>query len=385
MPATLPILIAGAGVAGLSAALALAGTGRPSLVLERSARLDEVGAGLQLSPNATRMLRAWGVLDRLDGVAVRPRAVVLRRAEDGREVAALPLAGRAEARWGAPYLTLHRADLQAALLAAVGGDAAVTLRLGAPVERVDETADGIWAVTGADSLRGRLMIAADGVRSAVRAQKVPATTARPSGYIAWRTTIAADDAVIAGAGLDAGVVTTFLHASIHLVAYPIRGGRAFNLVAIESLADAKDGFPARLSATAAGFAPFGQVRDWLAWPLNAVGPAPVFHAGGLVAFAGDAAHAVTPFAAQGAVMAIEDAAVLARMIAAVGAVPAALEAYADARAPRLARVARRGAFNHFAWHAAGPVALARDLVFRLAGGERLIDGLDWLYGFDAAA
>ncbi|MBK8458216.1 MAG: FAD-dependent monooxygenase [Phyllobacteriaceae bacterium] len=144
-------------------------------------------------------------------------------------------------------------------------------------------------------------------------------------------------------------------------------------------------FPARLAQLASAFSPFGAIKDWLAWPLNAVGPKPVWRHGERVAYVGDAAHAVTPFAAQGAAMAIEDAATLARSLNGEKSPANALTRYAAARDPRLARVAKRGAFNHFSWHAAGPMALARDMTLGLLGGRRLAAQLDWLYGHDADA
>jgi salicylate hydroxylase len=380
-------IIAGAGMAGLSASLALAATGRTSLVLERAAKLDEVGAGLQLSPNATRILRRLGVLDRLDGLAARPQAVVLRRADNGREVARLPLGASAEARWGAPYLTLHRADLQLALATAAQENERIELRLDASVTDVAVEGDHVIVSAGGSRETAPLLVAADGVRSFARSKLESAVAARPTGYVAWRVTIPADAPEAAAARLDPTAVVTFLHPSTHLVAYPIRAGKAFNLVAVTEEHGTPDAaaFPARLGRTAAAFAPFGAIGGWLAWPLNAVGPRAVWQAAGHVAFAGDAAHAVTPFAAQGAVMAIEDAATLARLLDRHADAGTALAAYEAERAPRVERVARRGAFNHFTWHAAGPVALARDLVFRLSGGDRLIGGLDWIYGYDAAA
>ncbi|MBK8458122.1 MAG: hypothetical protein IPL47_14305 [Phyllobacteriaceae bacterium] len=122
-------------MAGLASALALAATGRECLILERAPALEEVGAGLQLSPNATRILRRLGVLDRLDGIAARPLAVVLVRADTGRELARIPLGRHAEARWGAPYLTVHRADLQRALAGAVEDSPSIGMLLGAAVEK----------------------------------------------------------------------------------------------------------------------------------------------------------------------------------------------------------------------------------------------------------
>lgn len=381
------VLVAGAGMAGLASALALAATGRECLILERAPVLEEVGAGLQLSPNATRILRRLGVLDRLDGIAARPLAVVLVRADTGRELARIPLGRHAETRWGAPYLTVHRADLQRALAGAVEDSPSIGMLLGAAVEKATTGSDGVRLTTAEGEFAAGLLIAADGVRSDLRALLSPETIAKPTGHIAWRVTALLDDPAIKRAGLDPTVVTTFLHPDIHLVCYPIRGGKAFNLVAISQETGVPDSsaFPARLAQLASAFSPFGAIKDWLAWPLNAVGPKPVWRHGERVAYVGDAAHAVTPFAAQGAAMAIEDAATLARSLNGEKSPANALTRYAAARDPRLARVAKRGAFNHFSWHAAGPMALARDMTLSLLGGRRLAAQLDWLYGHDADA
>lgn len=385
--ATGPVLIAGAGIAGMAGALSLAAVGRECRLFERTARLEEVGAGLQLSPNATRILRRLGVLDRLDGVAARPNAVVLRRADTGREISRLPLGRHAEARWGAPYLTVHRADLQHALLDAVQETPGLELHLGAAAEKVEQTAEGVRLVAGGAEHDGEFLLATDGVRSAVRAQLEPSIVANPSGHVAWRVTVPADNPGAKRAEFDPTAVTTYMHPDIHLVVYPIRGGKAFNLVAVSNEAGAVDAasFPARLAHTAEAFAPLGIIKDWLAWPLFEVSPHAIWRHGETVAFAGDAAHAVTPFAAQGAVMAIEDGATLAASLARQTGVPAALAQYAKLRDPRVVRVARRGALNHFTWHATGPTALARDMMLKLSGGSRLAAQFDWLYGFDATA
>lgn len=380
-------IIAGAGVAGLTSALAMAQAGRECLVLERAAKLEEVGAGLQLSPNATRILRRLGVFDRIEVVAARPLAVSLVRADSGREVARLPLGRHAEARWGSPYLTIHRADLQKALADAAAESPLIALLLGNAVDKVAIDGEGVRVACGGDEYAASMLVGADGVRSAVRALLSPEVTAEPTGHVAWRITAPADNPSIKRAGLDPTAVTTFLHPDIHLVAYPIRGGKAFNLVAVSQEPGVPDAstFPARLARTAPAFSAFGGLRDWLAWPLNEVRPHPVWRHRDHVAFAGDAAHAVTPFAAQGAVMAIEDGATLAGALAASPDTGAALRKYAQLRDPRLARVAKRGALNHTAWHASGPAAFARDMTFGLLGGQRLAAQLDWLYGFDAMA
>ncbi len=381
------ILITGAGIAGLTAAIAFARSGRHAIVVERAAELEEVGAGLQLSPNATRLLARFGVLERLDGRAARPSSVVLRRAGDGREVARIALGDKAISRWASPYLTVHRADLQAALLETVHATPGIDLRLGRTVGRAGEDGPGTWIEADGERIAGALLIAADGVRSVLRGQLKPGHVAEPSGHVAWRTTIDAGHRLAGAAGLDGSVVTTFLHRDVHLVAYPLRAGKLINLVAVTRQRDATDAedFRRLMTVSSPVFATLAAVGGWLRWPLFRVAPGPVWRHGERTAFIGDAAHAVTPFAAQGAAMAIEDVAALLAALGASDEPRHALSAYAAAREPRLRRVGGRGAFNHFAWHAFGPVAVGRDLVLAALGNERLAASLDWLYGFDAAA
>lgn len=392
------IIIAGAGVAGLTAALAFAAQGFDIEIFERSPKLEEVGAGLQLSPNATRILDRLGVLPMLLPNAVQPDAVILRDARTLSELARVPLGRVAQSRWRAPYLVAHRADLQNALLAAVSRCPAIRLFTGATVRNVHrgdqgvtagiETADGIIQATG------MLLVGADGVWSAVRRIASAPDRSRFTGELAWRTIIRRDS--IEGqnlADLDAATaVTAFLHPGFHLVVYPVRGGDAFNLVAFTPGRQIAEDWSSQADITqlrramrdispALGALANGGL-SWTAWPIHSVDPHARWVAPGM-ALIGDAAHAMTPFAAQGAAMAIEDADTLAACVAAApGNLPAALHAWETSRRPRIAKVARRGALNHFAWQARGPVAFARNLVLKALPSDKLASDLDWLYGWE---
>lgn len=383
-----PVLVAGAGIAGLTAALAFASRGFPVRVFERAASLDEVGAGLQLSPNATRILDRLGVLERLMPLAVRTEAVVLRRATSLAQIARVPLGAAGERRWGAPYLVAHRADLQAALLAAVSATPNIELTTGAELR--DFSLENGVAAEFADGseARGRLLVAADGVWSVVRGLSGRRGRSLFIGMVAWRATIAAADAP---AGLFAAdEVGVFLHPGFHLVAYPVRAGAAINLVAFTKGREMDEGWSGKadtapLRRALAGAAPaLAELagRDvWSAWPIHIANLDGAWMSPQGLALIGDAAHAMTPFAAQGAAMAIEDADTLAAAIASGADFATALPAWDAARRARIRKVARRGAFNQFAWHARGPVAAARDLVLRLRGPERLAADMDWLYGW----
>lgn len=391
------VAIAGAGIAGLATALSFAQRGFSVSVFERTGRLEEVGAGIQLSPNATRILARLGLLGRVEETAVRPLAIDLRRADSGRTIAAIPMADAAERRWGGPYLTVHRADLHTTLAEAAADHPAIALETGATVGGVEFGSDGValsvGKAGGGQEVRCDLAVGADGVRSALRGTGRLARGDRFTGYVAWRATAGPEQCT---GVIPVDRVSAFLHARFHLVAYPLRRGEIVNLVAIAKMPPPEEagagaprgmlppgiiaGADDEIDALAA------DIDTWLPWPINeVVADAPWVEPAGL-ALVGDAAHAMGPYAAQGAVMAIEDAAALA---AAVAAQPddlaAALARYEAVRRERVRAVARRGAFNRFVWHASGPVALGRDIVLAVRRPESLAGDLDWLYGYDAEA
>ncbi|PTE07420.1 FAD-dependent monooxygenase [Mesorhizobium helmanticense] len=410
------VLIAGAGIAGLTAALAFSERFYLVRLFEQAEQLEAAGAGIQLSPNATRILRQLGVLDRLLPAAVRPEAVVLRDAATLRELARVPLGEAAERRWGAPYLVAHRADLQSALMARLAERPDISLVTGARVGSVAAspprvTATAVPAGTTIEA-GGFLLIGADGVWSKIRDLSASASngwarngsarngtsarnaSSRFSGELAWRATVRADS--VAGEAFAAvaatNSVTTFMHPGFHMVAYPVSHGSAFNLVAFTAGEIMAEGWSGRadpeilasaMRGTAAALVRLAEdAGPWTAWPVHTVDQRQPWTTPTGIALIGDAAHAMTPFAAQGAAMAIEDAATLASLVAASPADPAAaLAAWEKMRRPRVARVARRGALNRLAWHASGPVAIARNMVLRLRSPEKLAADLDWLYGW----
>ncbi|MCX8570724.1 FAD-dependent monooxygenase [Aminobacter sp. MET-1] len=391
------IVISGAGIAGLTAAIAFARRGFAVRILERAAALEEVGAGLQISPNATRILSRLGVLDIVAPLTVRPEAVVLRDATTLKERARVPLGASAERRWKAPYLVAHRADLQSALLARANEIDSIELSLGTSVTDVQLRSDGITVSFDQNGISSEvsasLFVAADGVWSHSRRLVGPNEKSRFSGSLAWRTTLLADS--------DAGrhfaafsspeTVTTYLHGGFHLVAYPIRAASAINLAAFtpgRAITEhwAGETSPDALRQAMRDAAPqLAELADkaapWTIWPLHTVDASRPWTSPGGIALIGDAAHAMTPFAAQGAAMAVEDAYMLADAVASATNTAQALSQWEAARKPRVAKVARRGALNHFAWNASGPVALARNLFLKLKSPDSLAADMDWLYGW----
>jgi salicylate hydroxylase len=391
-------LIAGAGVGGLTAAIALARRGWRVTLLERRDGQEEIGAGLQLSPNASAILGDLGLLPALIDSGLTPDAVRIRRARDGAELARLPLAD-AEARWGAPYLAVHRADLIAALRGAALAEANVSFHPQTALAGFDQTPSGVQAA----GLRGPMrlsfsadcLIGADGVRSFVRARDAalrgrPDDLPKRAHYVAWRTLV---PAASVAADMRQPESSLWLGPGAHLVHYPLRGGSLINVVAVvdakQQLDDKADlwsqaGDPAWIAARFARWVP--QIRaliaaatDWRIWPLVERAARPSW-SNGRIALLGDAAHAMLPFLAQGAAQAIEDAAALAATLAPDADVVGGLAAYSAARAARAARVQSESRRQARRYHLGAPASLVRDMVLRGLGTARLTARYDWLYG-----
>jgi salicylate hydroxylase len=398
--ATRTVIVAGAGIGGLTASLALAAQGFRVVILEKTERLEEIGAGLQLSPNASRVLVELGLQPRLAARAVTPDAISLMSARSGGEVARLPLGEAAAFRAGAPYWVVHRADLQAALQAHVNDNPDIELRLGCQFEDAAAHAKGLTVVQRSGMTRQQelalALVGADGIWSTVRHHLFPQVQPRFSGLIAWRGTL---EATQLPREYTSRRVQLWMGPNAHLVAYPISGGRQINVVAVvpgtwnspgwSAFADAnelKDVFtaarwpgPARMM--------IGAVDGWRKFALFTVPEGGEWTAGA-IALLGDAVHAMLPFAAQGAGMAIEDAAVLAKCLGESRneggpAIAAAMQRYAWLRRSRVTRVQRAARRNGMIYHLTGPMAFARDLAIKAIGPGHLLARQDWIYDWRA--
>ena len=398
----LRILIAGGGIGGLAAALATAQAGHSVQLFERAPAFAEVGAGVQLGPNVTRILHGWGLAESLKAVAAFPDFLQVRSAQSGATLGRLSLGDAALQRYGSPYVTIHRADLHGVLLDAVLKRPQVNLNLNAEVASFSQSDDGVTlqikrkpgdkpnSDPGSDLL-GEMLVGADGGWSHVRRRLLNDGTPTATGHLAYRAMVRQSDLPEA---MRSQHVTAWLGPKLHVVQYPVRGGDWLNVVAIihgkvEGTLDNWDhsANSAYLKVALTGMAAplrdlINAIEAWRLWPLSIRPPmrSARQHAVGRVALLGDAAHPMLPYLAQGAGMAIEDAAALSSSLRGGKAVDVAaqLHAYAQTRWQRNARVQARAIRNGQIFHATGVVAAGRDVSLKLLG-EKLLD-MPWLYG-----
>lgn len=395
------LLIAGGGMGGLAAALACSRVGWQPRIFEQAKQFSEVGAGIQLGPNATRILARWGLARALSDVAAFPRQLRVRSARDGAQLGALRLGEAFEERYGAPYATVHRADLQGVLVEAVRA-AGIQPRLSCRVIAVKPEPEGVTVeVQDIDpqdgdalmAVKGAALIGADGLWSSVRKHVWDDKPPSPTGHVAYRGVVPQADLP---ARLRSNDVNVWLGPRMHLVAYPVRGVSLLNVVVIvqgQAPGPVEDWDQEAVAAElqrAMGTlcTPLRELvlamPSWRLWALNDRTPMRSADemARGRVALLGDAAHPMRPYFAQGAGMAIEDAAELARLLSRANGravdVPEALRDYARNRWRRDARVQALSRRNGRIFHSTGLVRWGRDLALRVSG-ERLLDQ-PWLYG-----
>jgi salicylate hydroxylase len=399
------VLIAGGGIAGIAAGFAAMRAGWCAAVFERAAEFSEVGAGVQLGPNVTRILQAWSLGDALKQVGAFPSGLHARSMTTGEVLATLPVKD-AMTTYGAPYVTLHRADLHGLLLQAAAHEG-VHVHSNAVVQTVSQSADAavldVMQHAQLHQHTAAVVVAADGVWSPLRQQLLGDGLPTFTGHIAYRALVAQADLPPYLRSQD---VSVWMGAQAHVVSYPVRGGDYLNVVCLAEgrlLDDDANSLHAlhtwnaqkseaqtlaELHHSLRGACTpltdlMGACSDWRLWPLcgrSAMQGAHA-HVKGRVALVGDAAHPMLPYLAQGAGMAIEDADALAAQL--LGAtqvnVPERLQQFAHARWQRNARVQARAVRNGQIFHATGPMRVVRDMGLRFMGA-RLMD-VPWLYGY----
>jgi 3-hydroxybenzoate 6-monooxygenase len=385
-----PILIAGGGIGGLSAALALARTGIAARVLEAEVEFSESGAGIQIGPNGSHLLRLWGLGEQLDAHCARPAAIHVHDGLSGARLAAIPLGDKAARRYGAPYYVAERRLLHRLLLekvrAAPQAEIVPSFRVGAlQVSGPQVTA---MAADGREAT-GRAMIGADGIHSQIRSRLFGGAPVF-SGRNAWRATATPDEGDGGGDWRD---IHLWLAPRAHLVHYCCGPNGPLNAVAVVSGEAASPGWgtPGGQTELSERFADWAEAPTrilerfghWMRWPLMAFAPLPRWTSGP-VALLGDAAHPIMPFLASGAVMAIEDAAVLAAELGrSADDLAAAFSRYEQRRMPRVARVQRASARMGDIYHMSGAMRFARNLSLTAMPEQLLLSRNDWLYGYKA--
>ena len=395
MASSRTIIVAGAGIGGLTVSLALANAGFRVIVLEQAERLEETGAGIQLSPNASRILESLGLGERIANSAVTPEAIEIGAA-NGRSLARIPLGESAALRYGSPYWAIHRSDLQSILRDAAEVHPDIDLRLGTKAEDFVTHANGVTVAAqrnfrAADE-RGIALIAADGLWSALRGRLGHHEQPQFRNRTAWRALVPVAQAP---EPFRAPATRLWLGRNAHVVHYPVKSGTLVNIVAIVSDNEGKLGW--NESGKSNEILSYYDARQW-AEPVRALLAAPerwskwslydlpplARWGDGPVTLLGDAAHPMLPFLAQGAAMAIEDAAVLAAHLAQMPDDPArAMQLYERERRPRTAKVQRAARSNAKVYHL-GLGAIARDFFLRRTGGNRLLASYDWLYDWKPA-
>lgn len=385
------VVVAGAGIAGLAFAAALHQAGLDCHVYEQADELTEVGAGVQIAPNATRLLHRLGLSDELRAVAVAPEAIEMRRWDDGRLLQRTELGAACLRRFAAPYYTVHRADLHRCLLSLVPGD---RVHLGARLAAVTQTpGEARLHLADGTSVAADLLVGADGIRSIAREQIV-ADQPRYSGQSVFRGLVPAHDVPDLAAPQR---VRLWLGPDQHCVCYPVSAGRQVSFAATVSAVDWHEeswtapGDAAVLAAAYAGWHPdvaglIGAAQSVSRWALHDRDSADRLSSG-RVAVIGDAAHPMLPFQAQGANQAIEDAVVLAVCLTEAASLTdapslaAALRRYQELRLPRTTRIQQQSRANARTFHLAdGDEQRRRDTSTQASSG---LDQHEWLFAYDA--
>jgi salicylate hydroxylase len=384
------IAIIGGGIGGLAAALQLLQAQLDVHVYEQAEQIGEIGAGIQISPNASRLLLRLGLKAPMDSLGIRPRAVHQRRWDDGRTLQLAPLGPEIEASFGAPYFHFHRADLAKLLAEAMPAD---RLHVGHKVVGLEQTRSSVTArFENGTSADADVLVGADGIHSRVRALVFGPEKPRFTGCVAWRGLVPAER--IKHLNIDV-VSHNWMGPGGHVVHYWVSAGRMMNVVCVVERGDWTDeswtdrGNVADVLARYEGWHPtvrglIGAFPETFIWALHDRAELPRWSEG-RVTLLGDACHPMLPMMAQGAAQAIEDGAALAALLKTMpGDIAGALARYEVLRKPRATRLQQASAANRTRFHLPdGEAQQARDAALATSG-DRSIANIGWLYAHDAA-
>ena len=390
MTTALPVLIAGGGIGGIAAALALTRRGLAVKVLEQSAELGEIGAGIQLGPNAFAAFDALGIGPKARARAVYTDEMVMHDALDESLVGRIPVGAAFRERFGNPYAVIHRADVHRSLLEAAEESDGIEVMTSTRVAGIEQDEDGVTVVDGHGARhRGIALVGADGVKSAVRAQYV-GDAARVSGHVVYRAVIEKDDFP---ADLRWNAASIWVGPNCHLVHYPLRGGEQYNVVVTfhsrrQEEWSVTEGSSEEVESYFQDICPRARQlielpKSWKRWATADRDPIGQWTFG-RATLLGDAAHPTLQYLAQGACMALEDAVTLGEAMRVHGNdVAAAFDHYQRSRIARTARVVLSAREMGRIFHASGVERLVRNDLWTGRTPERFYDALEWLYSWRA--
>jgi len=384
------ILVVGGGIGGLAAALALARLGLRVTLLEQAAEIGEIGAGIQLGPNAFAALDALGVGENARGRAVFTDELIMMDAVDASVVGRFPVGEAFRTRFGNPYAVIHRADIHTSILEGVRGSDRIQFHTSTKVVRIEQDASSVTAIDQhGQRFTADALVAADGVRSVAR-DIFFGDTPRVSGHVVYRAVVPLADMP---RDLRVNAPVVWAGPNCHLVHYPLRGGSEYNLVVTfhsrqQEQWSVTDGSKEEVLSYFQGIHPRPRQllecpKSWRRWATADRHPIPRWTAG-RVTLLGDAAHGMLQYLAQGACMAIEDAVTLAEAMKACALdIDRAFALYEQSRIPRTARVVLSAREMGRLYHADGVERLVRNQLWEGRTPERFYDALQWLYGWRA--
>ncbi|MDC9701440.1 MAG: FAD-dependent monooxygenase [Alphaproteobacteria bacterium] len=385
MKKSAPVLIAGAGIAGLTLALALARRKIPSHILEAKPEQIPQGNGIQLSPNATRILIDLGMRVLLEPVVKRPESIIIRSGRHGRILRELPLGQDIEKRYGAPYFVIHRSDLYRKIKKALQNHSNLAdVTYDAKVKYFQQNENGIDAITTNRKVyHGCALIGADGIHSGIRSNMREQEYLDFSGYIAWRSLI--NNTSLLSAPFRKNSISLWLGDKSHIVHYPLH--KKINIVFVTTgNLEGKSTHSDELCPIFRNWHPnvndfLANVHVWQRWPLFSIRtPEDRPWCEGKVLLIGDAAHPILPFLSQGGAMAIEDAVTLSACMAqADGDFASAFKQFENLRSPRVTKIQKQSKLQGFYCHLPRPLSFFRDSFIRLNSVNSGLSRYEWIY------